>query len=410
MLIMGQVLENRYQVISYLGEGGMSRVYLVKDLRLDNRWVLKEFSFKAEDEEEREALEKGFISEAKFCARLSHVSIPKVIDYFTLNDTHYIVEELVEGESLLSKMNSKRVSMKDVVPIAIKICDVLEYIHSEGIVYRDLKPDNIMMKPDGTLKLIDFGIARIYKKGKTKDTIIIGTPGYASPEQYGTSQTDFRSDIYSLGALMHHMVTGRDPREKPFNFDSPSSMGIKISNYLENIIMKALSLKPEKRYAGAEQMKSALEAVLAEMTPVNGLGSSAPILEPFSIKHSKTISNASIKEKKEKQSVAKDPSLSSKGSTITQKIIILVYAVFFFMLFILLFEMKFKIWLLIPYFVAAWGIVALFLYMARSGKKKEPKKTIPKQTLPADNNKKNGFQQMTSVHKTKWDEDKWWRL
>jgi len=232
----------------------------------------------------------------------------------------------------------------------VKICDVLSYIHAEGIVYRDLKPDNVIIKSDGSIKLIDFGIARVYKRGKLKDTVIMGTPGYAAPEQYGTSQTDQRSDIYSLGALMHHIVTGGDPREKPFDFDPPSSMGVKISPYLENIVMKALSMKPDQRYQNAGEMKFALEAVLSEMTPLSPLVTEKLEKEVKGRKRKRDGDETQEENEEKKQ--------RNKGG-LAGKINIPFYVVIFIALIGLMFRVRFRIWILIPYFLIAWVIVIL---------------------------------------------------
>jgi serine/threonine protein kinase, bacterial len=380
MLNIGDKIENRYTVVKILGKGGMSLVYLVNDSRLDNRWVLKEFSIGETNPMEKQALEEHFITEAKICAKLSHPGIPKVIDYFVEGEKHYLVEEYVEGETLLSLIQKKKLKRENIIPLAVQLCSVLEYIHAKNIIYRDLKPDNIMVKQDGSVKLIDFGIARLYKTGKEKDTIIIGTPGFAAPEQYGTAQTDSRTDIYGLGALMHHMVTGIDPRDKPFTFDPPSKLGIKISTYLEGIIMKSLALRPEERYKTVKELRETLEAVEKEVTvyspareTIKAVSANSETdkavretmkmqdraeITPNAIKYSrynKTIDSY-------KQNGGKVPgnghaSAAASSSAPYNKILILVYSVLVFMIFALLFEIRFNFWILIPYLVVAWLLV-----------------------------------------------------
>lgn len=265
MLKTGEVIAERYRIEKILGEGGMGRVYLVEDLRLGSNWVLKEFTFTGKNPVETKLLEEHFITEAKICASLSHPGIPRVIDYFTVGERHYLAEEYIIGETLLEHIESGKLTTAEIIPIALKLCDVLEYVHSHNIIYRDLKPDNIMLTGDGGLKLIDFGIARVYKAGRTKDTLMMETPGYAAPEQHGTSQADSRSDVYSLGAVMHHMLTGIDPRIRPFYFETPSDIGVSVMPYLDGIIMKALSHKIEERYASMKEMRQAVEAVAKEM-------------------------------------------------------------------------------------------------------------------------------------------------
>lgn len=364
MLNKGDILADRYQIVSFIDGGGMSRVYLVKDLRLETQWALKEFSYTAGSDSEKKQLERNFVKEAKVCARLSHPGIARVVDFFSIEDRHYLVEEFVEGDTLLKKLQNGPLPVEDTIAITIRLTKILTYIHDQGIVYRDLKPDNVMIKPDGSVKLLDFGIARIYKSEQEKDTVILGTPGFAAPEQYGTAQTDQRSDIYSLGALIHHALTGRDPREKPFDFDNPSSMGVTISPALENAIMKALSMKKESRYSSiAEMEKEIKDAYSGNKTSAYR-------------KNSGNLSNKSkaarfVKGKeKPPKNLAKDN--SDRGS-LAKKITILVYGVVLFMLASLLIEMRFRIWVLIPYFLVAWLVVFL-IYRLWAGKDKEEDK------------------------------------
>jgi serine/threonine protein kinase, bacterial len=379
MLNIDETIENRYTVREVLGRGGMSLVYLVDDNRLDNRWVLKEFSIEDASPREKKALEEHFITEAKICAKLSHPGIPKVIDYFVSGDNHYLVEEHVEGNTLLSLIRKKKLRREDIIPVTIQLCSVLEYIHAKDIIYRDLKPDNIMVKQDGSVKLIDFGIARIYKSGKERDTIAIGTPGFAAPEQYGTAQTDTRTDIYGLGALMHHMVTGIDPRDKPFTFDPPSKLGIKISPYLEGIIMKAISLRPEERYKSVKDLRETLEAVEKEITvyspapeTVKAMSASSDSdkavqktikmqdraeITPNAIKYSRYNKTIDSYKQNGGQIPGTRHSAAVSPSAPYNKILVLVYSVLIFMIFALLFEIKFKFWVLIPYLVVAWLLV-----------------------------------------------------
>lgn len=362
MLNVGETIDGRYKIAAVLGEGGMGRVYLVEDSRLDSRWVLKEFNFSGSNDQERVALEEHFQTEAKLCARLSHPGIPKVIDYFTRGSNHYLVEEYVEGETLLAAIGKRKFQQEEIVRIALDLCRVLEYIHSEGIVYRDLKPDNVMFKPDGSLKLIDFGIARVYKAGKGQDTVIIGTPGFAAPEQYGASQTDARSDIYSLGALLHHLSTGIDPRNKPFDFDPPSKLGIDVDPKFEGAVMKSLSLKPDERYAAVSLMRAELEEAARDLTirssATQGVASGAlpNNLTPAGLLAMVgTTSGTATKGKTGGGKAAAGG--KSADSPPGNWIIILIYAVVFCLLFVVLLEIKFEFWILIPYVLAAWLIV-----------------------------------------------------
>ena len=360
MLNKGDILAERYQVVSFIDGGGMSRVYLVKDLRLETQWALKEFSYTAGSDSEKKQLERSFVKEAKVCARLSHPGIARVVDFFSIEDRHYLVEEFVEGETLLNKLQNSPLSVEETIAITIRLTKILTYIHEQGIVYRDLKPDNVMVKPDGSIKLLDFGIARVHKTNQEKDTVILGTPGFAAPEQYGTAQTDQRSDIYSLGALIHHALTGRDPREKPFDFDSPSSMGVIISPALESSIMKALSMKKENRYSSIAEMEKEIKEAYS--------GNKASVYRKNSgnTAHKSKAAKFIKGKEKPKKSVTKES--SDKGS-LAKKISILVYGVVLFMLASLLIEMRFRIWVLVPYFLVAW-LVVFFIYKLWAGKDK----------------------------------------
>ena len=378
MLKKGEILAKRYQIISLLGEGGMSKVYKVKDLRLENFWALKEFVYPLKGDEEARQLKRNFIREAKICARLTHPGIAGVVDFFSIGNRHYLVEEFVRGKTLLQILESNPKKLPDVVSISLKICDVLEYVHSQKIVYRDLKPDNIMVQSNGSIKLLDFGIARSFKKEKKKDTLIMGTPGYASPEQYGSSQTDNRSDVYSLGALMHHVLTGKDPREKPFDFESPSSLGLKVSPKLEKVVMKALSLKKERRFQSISEMKSAI------ITAVNGKKEIKKAQE-------KTAEEKPAEEKKVVKKLRpvrrirkkQEPSNEKNDATFAGKITTLIYVVLFFMLVALIFEHHFRIWVLIPYFLFAGGVV-FFIYWLweKKSKKEEVVKKVKAEVVP----------------------------
>jgi len=350
MLKPGQLIENRYEVIKVLGKGGMSVVYLVWDNRLDHNFVLKEFTFRGEDQQEEKELQEHFEREAKLCAKLSHPAIPGVIDYFTINDRHYLVEEYVDGRTLISMVEEKPFDQARTIDVGLKLGSVLKYIHSMGIVYRDLKPDNVMVMDDGSIKLIDFGIARVYKAGKSKDTVIIGTPGFAAPEQYGTAQTDHRSDIYSLGAVLHHLLTGRDPREKPFNFDRPSSMGVEISPKLEHAIMKALSIKAEDRYQDVEDMIGDLKEAEKETSKLAGKSTRTLQEEPAKT-NQKKVKNG------ERASSKKSSAGGVEKKSTVNKILVLVYAVIIIMFFGLLVRIRFSIWVIIPYVLVAWLIV-----------------------------------------------------
>lgn len=255
----------RYLVIRKLGQGGMGAVYLVSDQRLAGKqYALKEMSDQAiADPAERQAALEAFQQEAAMLAALNHANLPQVTDYFTEGGNQYLVMEYVQGQTLEKKLDLAHGPLPEPVVrrYAEQLCDVLVYLHGQHppIIFRDLKPANIMVLPgDKQIKLIDFGIARHFKPGKSKDTQAMGTPGYAAPEQYGKGQSDARTDIYALGATLHHAITGRDPSTEPFKFPPVRSYNSIASASFEYIIGRAVMLDPSDRWQSARELQNAL--------------------------------------------------------------------------------------------------------------------------------------------------------
>lgn len=256
----------RYRVRRIIGRGGMSTVYEVDDLRLSGRWALKELQVISDDPEEQKVIQAQFRKEAEILSQLTHPVLVKVVDYFIEDRREFLVEDYVEGRDLLSLFEENREFEEDeVISWAIQICDCLIYIHGKAIVYRDLKPSNVLITEDGSVKLLDFGIARMYQAGKTQDTIIMGTPGFSPPEQYGKSQTDARSDIFSLGATMHFLLSRRDPGSNPFVFPPIRSLNSRISHRTEAILNRAVNTNPDERWGSAREFR---EALLTREEPV----------------------------------------------------------------------------------------------------------------------------------------------
>ena len=263
----GSVLHNRYKITSIVAHGGMGRTYLAQDTNLANReCVVKEMLDQFTDLQERAEAIRGFQQEADILSRLRHDNIPQIYDRFSEGGKHYLVMEFVDGEDLDKIIESRSAPLpeKQVIDWAIQLCKVLDYLHNRTppIIYRDLKPSNIMLTRDGKIKLIDFGIARLLKKGKAKDTEALGTVGYSPLEQWGKGQTDARSDIYALGATMHYLLTKKNPRDfPPFSFDQrlPRASNPNISEGMEMIIMKAVEHDRSRRYQSARQLLHDLE-------------------------------------------------------------------------------------------------------------------------------------------------------
>lgn len=217
------MLNDRYRIVRVLGRGGMGTVYLAEHIRLETVVAVKEVSGPRSNEDEYRLALQQCEQEAKFLVRLHHPNLPRVMDAFIENDRFYLVMEYIEGVTLENRMRDGGdgpLDVHEVVEWGLQIADVLAYLHSQEppIIFRDLKPANIMVQPDGSVRLIDFGIARRFHPGASKDTALLGSVGYSPPEQFGRSQTDTRSDLYAFGATLHHLLTGRDPAAEPFKF------------------------------------------------------------------------------------------------------------------------------------------------------------------------------------------------
>lgn len=264
MLKPGDLIKDRYRVSSLIGQGGMSSVYLVEDTSLQSRWAMKETLDIFPDRDKSDIIEQ-FQREARILANLSHPGLPKVIDCFTQGGKHYLVEEFIDGLPCdeMARQLPRFDEMK-VLGWAAQICDLLEFLHQSSIIYRDLKPGNVMIDSADRVYLVDFGIARFFHGGKAKDTVIIGTPGFASPEHYGRGETDRRSDVFSLGATLHHLLTGVDPADKPFHFEIPYFINPQVSFHTSSIVMKCLDMDPARRFQTAAEVK---EAILGRAMP-----------------------------------------------------------------------------------------------------------------------------------------------
>ena len=262
MTKIGSSIDGKYDVIDLIGEGGMSRVWLARDKRLNKLWAVKEIGRTAKDANNTVVIQ-SLIAEANLMKQLDHPALPRIVDIIENEQTTYVVMDYIEGESLNKTMRrlGHPMDVEDVIDWGIQLCDVLEYLHTRKppVIYRDMKPGNIMLRDDNTVKLIDFGIAREYKEEKSSDTKILGTQGYAAPEQFSRhQQSDVRTDIYSLGVTLYHLVTGRGPLDdtvlRPIREINPQ-----LPEGLERIIQKAVQQDPEKRYQSCAEMRYDLE-------------------------------------------------------------------------------------------------------------------------------------------------------
>ncbi len=268
----GYTLQDRYLVQGVLGIGGMSAVYRARDLHFPNvvkLVAIKEMVNRALDPIVRSTIVRNFEREANLLASLDHRAIPRIYDYFSVNERSYLVEEYVNGHDLETVINNstEAIAEERVVRWAIELCDVLQFLHThkpDPIVFRDMKPSNVMINPQDHVVLVDFGIAKPFQTGQ-KGTMI-GTEGYSPPEQYRGEATPV-ADIYALGASMHHAITRRDPRlEAPFSFHERPVRQINpaVTPLLEAVINTALQYDPEDRYQSASDMKEALLGVARE--------------------------------------------------------------------------------------------------------------------------------------------------
>jgi len=256
----GTVLEGRYEIIKRTNKGGMGAIYKARDTKLDYICAVKELLDSGGTPEEQKKSAERFKNEAKLLARLDHPNLPRVSDYFVSHDRYYLVMNFIEGEdleSILKKEGKPGLPEHLVIKWAVEVLKVLIYLHSHNppVIYRDIKPSNIMVHKDGRIILIDFGIARIiYPDGGTQTTV--GTDGYAPEEQY-YGKVEPASDLYALGATMHHLLTGVTPL--PFKFDPPVTIVPSLSPEVESVVMKALREKPKDRFSSAEEMLLALD-------------------------------------------------------------------------------------------------------------------------------------------------------
>lgn len=259
MAQIGSVLDGKYEILTEIGHGGMSVVYLAMDTHLNKQWAIKEIKKKGSGKQD-EVIINSLLAEANLMKRLDHPALPRIVDIIDNGVTIYVVMDYIEGESLdkLLKDNGPQTE-KDVIGWARQLCDALGYLHSQKppIIYRDMKPANVMLKPEGNIKIIDFGIAREYKELSLSDTTVLGTKGYAPPEQY-SGQTDARSDIYALGMTMHHLLTGIDPR-KGDAYAPVRMWNADVSEGLELIIDKCVQPAAEHRYQNCQDLLYDLE-------------------------------------------------------------------------------------------------------------------------------------------------------
>jgi serine/threonine protein kinase len=281
-LLLHTLFRNRYFILSQVGAGGFGSVYKATDTQSGDRLVaIKEVNLLGLHSQAMIEATTAFQREVSLLSQLDHPNLPRLYEYFQNPGHWYLVMDFIAGETLeeyQSKAPKRRLLLSEALDIGIQLCIVLDYLHSQqpSIVFRDLKPANIMRTPTGQLYLIDFGIARYFKPGQAKDTVALGSLGYAAPEQYGKAQTTPRADIYSLGAVLHQLLTASDPSDAPFRFlplrpKSPqihsdpgsltTSMVDVLVNKLETLIASMLDMDVNKRPPDVAYVKQELHVI-----------------------------------------------------------------------------------------------------------------------------------------------------
>ena len=262
MANVGQIIDDKYEILTLIGQGGMSKVYLARDRRLNKQWAVKEIQKKARDKN-NEVVVQSAIAEANMIKQLDQPSIVRIVDIIDNPDVIYIIEDYIEGETLNTILEENGAQPQElVIEWAMQICEALEYLHTRkpAIIYRDMKPSNVMLKPDGNIKIIDFGIAREYKEQSLADTVSLGTKGYTSPEQFGgQGQTDARTDLYCFGVTLHHLVTGHSPCDPPYEIYPIRHWNPQLDPGLEAVIEKCTQLNPNDRYQSCAELLYALQ-------------------------------------------------------------------------------------------------------------------------------------------------------
>ena len=258
MLQVGSILDGKYKILSLVGQGGTSNIWLAINERLNLTVAVKEYHFF--DSRSYQYWKTQYLSEVNTLKELRHSGLPIIYDIIIQDDSPIIVMSYIQGEPLSNVLTAQGcISENHVIGWAKQLCDILMYLHSQTppIIYRDLKPSNIMLQPSGQLALIDFGTSMVQSSG---DTISLGTRGYAAPEQYNSdpSTLDIRIDIYALGVTLHHLLTGKDPALPPYDLTPIRMINPELSKGLEQIIIKCTALDPDQRYQSVKELMSDL--------------------------------------------------------------------------------------------------------------------------------------------------------
>jgi serine/threonine-protein kinase len=262
----GTVLDGKYEILTEVGRGGMSIVYLARDNRLNKQWAVKEI--KDDGKKSTKTLLKGLEREANILKNVDHPVLPRIVDIINQEGTIYVVMDFIEGTTISDRLKKEGAQPQEtVIEWGLQLASALDYLHNMNppVIYRDMKPSNVMIKPEGGVKLIDFGTAKEYTVENNADTTALGTRGYAAPEQFGDAQgrgiykTDARTDIYNLGATLYHIVTGMNPCEPPYEIRPIREWNPALSSGLEKILLKCTQADPKDRYQNCTELMYDLE-------------------------------------------------------------------------------------------------------------------------------------------------------
>ncbi|MDQ2905607.1 MAG: protein kinase [Chloroflexota bacterium] len=318
----GTLLQGRYELGTCLGSGGYSLVYRARDRHVGDRVVaIKQISLPGLSATAAVDATETFHREVRILSNLNHPQVPHLYDHFGDRDHWYLVLEYIEGQTLETYLATRTrqgrpLSWQESIALMLQLCPVLEYLHSRQppVIFRDLKPGNIMRTPRGTLCLIDFGIARHYQPGLARDTQRLGSPGYAAPEQYGQAQTTPQTDLYSLGALLHFLLSGQDPSERGGTLPPLRLNAQAESAQLERLVERLLSPNPSERPANIREVATALQAIRSRHISQGG----TPLWRPTSASPPQSYSASGAGQQQMYQPVP--PVGSSLGSGVSARI------------------------------------------------------------------------------------------
>ena len=257
MVSKGKLLDGKYKMIKILGKGGMGTVYLCENVRVNKLWAIKEIKKDINNK-------MDFLTEPNILKNINHPGIPKIIDVFYEEDNLYIVEDYIEGKTLKEYVREGNISgEEDIYKIMLGICGIIEYLHglNPPIIYRDLKPSNIMITKEKKVVLVDFGIAKQYKLDNNDDTRKVGSNGYAAPEQYGSGKCCNRTDIYGAGMVLYFMASGNNP-STPIEPLIDGNYKENLSNDIKRIIQKCVQIEINDRYDTIEALKKDINEVV----------------------------------------------------------------------------------------------------------------------------------------------------